>query len=136
MPLNHLLMVVAFTLMGLWYLNIWMVYSQYSILNHSVVTCAYLLLSCLVSYNHCNFFIRVIMFSLLITRMFICIYLLVSIIVIFTFVWQSKPYQGKVLPFRLATSPRDFTSLTKPIFLSTRVFVYYFFRRYLSFDSF
>ena len=31
------------------------------------------------------------------------------------FVWQNVPYQWKVLPFGLATAPRVFTSLTKPI---------------------
>ena len=31
------------------------------------------------------------------------------------FVWHNVPYQWKDLPFGLATAPRDFTSLTKPI---------------------
>ena len=31
------------------------------------------------------------------------------------FVWRNVPYQWKVLPFGLATAPRVFTSLTKPI---------------------
>ena len=31
------------------------------------------------------------------------------------FVWHNVPYQWKVLPFGLATAPRVFTSLTKPI---------------------
>ena len=31
------------------------------------------------------------------------------------FVWHNVPYQWKVLPFGLATAPRAFTSLTKPI---------------------
>ena len=31
------------------------------------------------------------------------------------FVWHNVPYQGRVLPFGLATAPRVFTSLTKPI---------------------
>ena len=31
------------------------------------------------------------------------------------FVWHNVPYQRKVLPFGLATVPRVFTSLTKPI---------------------
>ena len=31
------------------------------------------------------------------------------------FVWQHKPLQWKVLPFGLATAPRVFSSLTKPI---------------------
>ena len=31
------------------------------------------------------------------------------------FVWYNVPYQWKVLPFGLATAPRVFTSLTKPI---------------------
>ena len=31
------------------------------------------------------------------------------------FVWHNVPYQWKVLPFGLATAPRLFTSLTKPI---------------------
>ena len=33
------------------------------------------------------------------------------------FVWRNLPYQWKVLPFGLATAPRVFTSLTKPIFV-------------------
>ena len=33
------------------------------------------------------------------------------------FVWHNVPYQWKVLPFWLATAPRVFTSLTKPILL-------------------
>ena len=50
---------------------------------------------------------------LLISRMFIYIFLLLSVIVILDFVLQHKPYQWRVLPFGLATS------LTKPIlFLS------------------
>ena len=41
---------------------------------------------------------------------------LLSIIVIFLhFVWHNVPYQWKVLPFGLATAPRVFTSLMKPI---------------------
>ena len=32
------------------------------------------------------------------------------------FVWCNVPYQWKVLPFGLATAPRVFTSLMKPIF--------------------
>ena len=31
------------------------------------------------------------------------------------FVWHNVPYQWKVLPFGLATAPRVFTALTKPI---------------------
>ena len=31
------------------------------------------------------------------------------------FVWHNVPYQWKVLPFGLATAPRFFTSLMKPI---------------------
>ena len=31
------------------------------------------------------------------------------------FVWHNMPYQWKVLPFGLATAPRVFTALTKPI---------------------
>ena len=31
------------------------------------------------------------------------------------FVWHNVPYQCKVLPFGLATAPRVFTALTKPI---------------------
>ena len=31
------------------------------------------------------------------------------------FIWHNVPYQWKVLPFGLATGPRVFTSLTKPI---------------------
>ena len=31
------------------------------------------------------------------------------------FVWHNVPYQWRVLPFGLATTPRVFTSLTKPI---------------------
>ena len=31
------------------------------------------------------------------------------------FVWHNVPYQWKVLPFGLATAPRVFTSITKPI---------------------
>ena len=31
------------------------------------------------------------------------------------FVWHNVPYQWKVLPFGIATAPRVFTSLTKPI---------------------
>ena len=31
------------------------------------------------------------------------------------FVWHDVPYQGKVLPFGLATAPRVFMALTKPI---------------------
>ena len=31
------------------------------------------------------------------------------------FVWYIMPYQWKVLPFGLATAPRLFTALTKPI---------------------
>ena len=31
------------------------------------------------------------------------------------FVWHNVPYQWKALPFELATAPRVFTSLTKPI---------------------
>ena len=31
------------------------------------------------------------------------------------FVWHNVPYQWKVLPFGLATAPRIFTALTKPI---------------------
>ena len=32
------------------------------------------------------------------------------------FVWCNVPYQRKILPFGLATAPRLFTYLTKPIF--------------------
>ena len=41
---------------------------------------------------------------------------LLSIIAVFLrFVWHNVPYQWRVLPFGLATAPRVFTSLTKPI---------------------
>ena len=44
------------------------------------------------------------------------IFLLLSITIIFLhFVRQLKPYQWKVLTFGFATTPRAFTSLTKPI---------------------
>ena len=33
----------------------------------------------------------------------------------YVFVWHNVPYQWKVLPFGLATAPRVFTSLMKPI---------------------
>ena len=32
--------------------------------------------------------------------------------------WHNVPYQWKVLPFGMATAPRVFTALTKPIFFS------------------
>ena len=40
---------------------------------------------------------------------------LLSIIIFLHFVWRNVPYQWKVLPFGLATAPRIFMSLTKPI---------------------
>ena len=53
----------------------------------------------------------------LIYRMLIYIFPLLSIIVIFLcFVCRNVPYLWRVLPFGLATAPRVFTSLTKPIF--------------------
>ena len=36
------------------------------------------------------------------------------------FVWHNVPYQWRVLPFGLATAPRVFTSLTKPILFLCR----------------
>ena len=36
------------------------------------------------------------------------------------FVWRNVPYQWRVLPFGLATAPRVFTSLTKPILFLCR----------------
>ena len=48
--------------------------------------------------------------------MLIYIFLLLSIIIIFLqFVWHNMPYQWKVLSFGLATAPRVFIALTKPI---------------------
>ena len=63
-----------------------------------------------------SLFSMVIMLSPLISRMLIYIFLLLSIFIIFLqFVWCNMPYQWKVVPFQLATAPRVFTTLTKPI---------------------
>ena len=57
----------------------------------------------------------VIMLSPMIYRMLIYKFLLSSIIIISCFIWHNVPYQWKILPFELATVPRVFTALTKPI---------------------
>ena len=51
----------------------------------------------------------------LIYRILIYMFPLLSIIIVFYILWHNVPYQWKVLPFCLATAPRVFTSLTKPI---------------------
>ena len=57
-----------------------------------------------------------IMVYLLISRMLIYIFLFLNNHCHFLcFVWYQKPYQWKVLPFGLATTPSVFISLTKPI---------------------
>ena len=62
-PLNHLLVVLAFTEMYLWFISVQVVYNTYSILSHLITTCAYILLRCLLSDRYGNILSNVIMFS-------------------------------------------------------------------------
>ena len=66
----------VFTQMYLWFLSIHMVYDPYSGLRHSITTCTYLLLRCLLSDRYSN------VFSKVSTRTLICIFLLLCLIII------------------------------------------------------
>ena len=100
----------------LWYLSILGAFISYSIWSILIIICTFLLLRCQLLKTYGSLSSRVI-FAFYIDlqdaylhvptvkhhRHFLC------------FVWHIVPYQWKVLPFGLATVPRAFTSLTKPI---------------------
>ena len=82
------------------FLNILLALDPYLSLRSLVIIFIYLLLGCLLSDMSGSLLSMVIVFSQWNSRMFVCIFLLLSIIVILTFFfWCNTPYQWKVLPF-------------------------------------
>ena len=99
----------------LWYLSILGFFNSYSTPSVLIVMCTYLLLRCQLLNMYSSLSSMVIMPFPLIYRMLIYMFPLLSISHFLCFVLCNVPYQWKVLPFGLATAPRVFTSLTKPI---------------------
>ena len=103
--LNHLLMVLVSIPVCMLFLSMLVTRGPYLTLIGLIIICIYLLLRCLPSDMSGNLFSMVYMFSPLISKMFIYIFLLLSIIIIFIIcLAQYSIY-----------TPRVFTVLTKPI---------------------
>ena len=97
------------------FLSVLVASSPYLTLSGLIIICIYLLLRCLLSDIAGSLFSMVIMLSPLVSRMLIYIFLLLSIIIIFYVLFGTSYHISQKLPFRLATAPRVFTALTKPI---------------------
>ena len=102
-------MVLVSILACLWFLSILVASSRYLSCSVLIIICMYLLLRC-----HGSLF-GTIMLPPLICRMLIYIFLLLSIIVIMICLAQCASSVGRFCFFGLATGPRVFTALTKPI---------------------
>ena len=112
MPLDHQLVVLAFIQLYLLFLDALVVYDQYQILSDLICICTYLLLRCQLSDRYGNLFNKVIMLSILISRMLIYIFLLLNITVIFIVYLAAQTFSVEGFAFALATALRVFTCLT------------------------
>ena len=81
-PLNHWLVVQAFTQVYLWFLCVLVLFDPYSSLKWFHLYIHIPIVGCLLSYQCVNLFSKVIVLFLLILRIIKCIFLLFSIIII------------------------------------------------------
>ena len=130
MPLSYPLVVLAFTPAYVLFLSILVATDLSSTLSDLITLCSYILLRCLLSHRY-TIYIQQCDYAFPTDHN--DAYLHIPIVkyhyCILSFVWQHKPFQWKVLPSGLATAPRAFTSLTKPILFllpSQEVFVFLF----------
>ena len=115
MPLKHQLVVLTFTQMYLLFLNVPLVYGPYPILSNLITISTYLLLICLLSDSYVILFSREIMLFLLISRMLIYIFLLLSSTNFMFSLATHTLSGGSFFSFVLPIASRVFTSLTKSI---------------------
>ena len=109
-------MVLVSILACLWYLSILVAFDPYSTRSILIVICTYLLLGCQLLNMYSSLSSMVIMSFPFMYRMLIYIFQLLSIIVISYILFHVMCLtSGRFYPFGLATGPRVFTSLTKPI---------------------
>ena len=85
----HQQVVLVFTQMCLWFLSVLVVYNIYSILSNSVTTYTHILLRWLLSDRYSSLFNKVMVDSLWISVMLICIFLMLSITIIFYFLFGN-----------------------------------------------
>ena len=126
--LNHLLVVLVSIPVCLLLLGMLVASSPYLTFSGLIIICIYLLLRCLLSDMCGSLFSMVIMPSPLISRMFIYIFLLVSVIVIFIICLAQYAISVEGFTFWAGHSPQDFHSphLTYFVPLPLQGFPYYY----------
>ena len=92
-PLNHWLVILAFTQLCLLVLGSLLVYNTYPNLSDSVATYTDIILRCVLSHRYSNVFNKVIMLSLLSQACLLCLPIVKHQHHFLWFVLQHKPYQ-------------------------------------------